>query len=68
MQDVMRNMAHVTMNKYAEENGIDISGTVCEKMGRGFVYVLRKQDTGETVIRCELTKDTMPKLWRYDNA
>lgn len=64
MLGILLNIANFMLIDYCIETGIDCSGTYCYKMGRGFKFGLRAEQTGETIATVIFTKNSRPIFTR----
>lgn len=60
MENVLRNMANRELLDFCKENGIDPSGTICQKDGRGFRFSLYQTENGYKLVTVLLSKGSVP--------
>jgi hypothetical protein len=67
MLGILLNIANFMLLDYCQRMSIDCAGTYCYKMGRGFKFGLRSEQTGETIATVTFTKNSRPIFTRGDN-
>jgi len=60
MKEILKNLALFSLTQFCSENGIDCSGTHCEKDGRGFCYKLVRSEGGALVATITFHKTSVP--------
>jgi hypothetical protein len=62
MDKVLLNLARRQLCDFCKSMGWDISGSHCEKAGRGFQYKLVRTNGGEMIAHVRFTKNSVPEF------
>ena len=68
MQDILKNLANIELLNFCKTNGIDPSGTRCEKYKRGANYALYVIETGEPLVTVDFSKNNVPQFGMSEEA
>ena len=68
MEHILLNIVSHKLLDFCRENGIDPSGTVVQKEGRGFRFGLYRQDTGYEILSVILKKNDTPEFLMSEEA